>query len=262
MIDPFFGLRPWVVAMVFLGFILIASEAGFRKGLTSHVRIDEDTKTWMTTIAASVLGVLGLLLAFTMTMAVTRFDNRRTLALEEANAIGTSFWRSQLAPSPEGPEIRNLLREYTDARIQFSAAVRDKDVSAAHERSVKLHPELWSRAKVFAERNPQSVIPALLLQALNATFDLEESRWIASRIHVPEGVIWADVVVALMSGLLVGYSLGLTGQRNSLYMLMLALCFTLVLGVIIDLDEPRRGLIRISHRSLIDVRQQMGPPTH
>ncbi len=94
MIDPVFGVPVWFLALAFLASLLAASELGFRHGLKACRRVEQDTKVWIITVAASVLGVLGLLLAFTMNMAVSRYDVRRTLVLEEANAIGTSFWRT------------------------------------------------------------------------------------------------------------------------------------------------------------------------
>jgi hypothetical protein len=258
-----YGVRLWLVALVFFLAILAASEFGFNHGRKARVNSDSETRSWITTTAASVLGVLGLLLGFTMTMAVARYDARRLLVLDEANAIDTSYWRAQLVPAPEGPEIINLLREYTEVRIRFGEAGRDESqVIAARKRSGQLQAELWSRASAFAQKDPRSVPAGLLLQALNQTFDLEESRWTAYRAHVPESVIWASAVVALLAAVLVGDSLGLSGRRNFFNLCTLALCITLVLLVIMDLDEPRQGLIHVSSQPLVDVQQQMGPPTH
>jgi hypothetical protein len=263
MMDPIYGVSEWLVMLVVLATLLGASEFGFRFGRRSCAKTDQDMKSWITTVAASVLGMLGLLLAFTMSMAVTRYDARRLLVLDEANAIGTSFWRAQLAPAPEGPEIANLLREYTELRIQFTTTrPNDKRFQESRERSGQLQTELWSRAAAFAQKDPRSVTAGLLLQTLNQTFDLEEARWIAFHAHVPESVIWVDWVVALLASALLGHSLGLAGRRNFFHLGMLAVCITLVMAVIVDLDDPRRGLIRVSQRPLLDVQQQMGPATH
>jgi hypothetical protein len=268
-LDPIYGVPEWLTAIVFIAAILAATELGFRHGHKSYGKADPDTKSWVTTIVASVLGVLGLLLAFTMNMSVTRYDFRRLLVLDEANAIGTSFWRAQLVPPPEGPELANLLREYTKARIQFSAAAHaqfitseDRNIYESHERSGQLQGEMWLRAAAFAQKDPRSVTAGLLLQTLNQTFDLEASRWAAFHAHVPASVIWADFMMALLASVLVGYSLGLAGRRSFFHVIMLALCITVVLIVILDLDDPRHGFIRVSYQSLLDIQQQMGPPTH
>src|SRR5215467_2569920 len=164
MFDPFFGVPEWFLAPVFLVALLAASELGFRHGLRACRKVDQDTKLWIITVAASVLGVLGLLLAFTMNMAVSRYEVRRSLVLDEANAIGTSFWRTRLVPPPEGPEMANLLRDYTAARIQFTrfrhlgfGLADDPLLLEAHHRSGNLHEELWSRAAAFAQKDPRSV---------------------------------------------------------------------------------------------------------
>src|SRR5215471_6821638 len=269
MLDPIYGVPEWLTAVVLIVAILAATELGFRQGHKSYGTEDADTKSWITTIVAAVLGVLGLLLAFTMNMAVTRFDIRRLLVVEEANAIGTSYWRAQLVPPPEGPELVNLLREYTQARIDFSKAARvqfvadvDKEINAARERSGQLQEEMWARAATFAQKDPRSVTAGLLLQTLNQTFDLEASRWAAFNAHVPPSVIWANCMIALLAALLVGYSLGLAGHRSIFHMVMLALCITVVMIVILDLDDPRHGFIRVGYQPLMDVQRQMGPPAH
>jgi len=268
-LNPIYGVPEWFLALMYLGALLAASEFGFRQGFRASRSVEQDTKVWIITIAASILGVLGLLLAFTINMAVSRYDSRRLLVLDEANALGTAFWRVQLVPPPEGQEMANLLREYTAARIQFSKPKRiqfgsrdDPRLVEARERSGELQKEIWSRAAAFAQKDPRSVTAGLLLQSLNLAFDIEESRWIAFHTHVPASVIWADAVVALLACVLVGYSLGLAGRRNFTYLLMLVLCLTVVMIVIVDLDDPQRGFIRGSPQPLLDVQRQMGPPTH
>jgi hypothetical protein len=269
MLDPIYGVPLWLTVIVFIAAIMAATELGFRHGRRLYGKEDADTKSWITTIVASVLGVLGLLLAFTMNMAVTRYDSRRLLVVEEANAIGTSYWRAQLVPPPEGPELLNLLREYTEVRVQFSAAPRvqfitreGREINATHERSGQLQGEIWARAAAYAQKDPRSVTAGLLLQTLNQTFDLEAARWAAFHAHVPSSVIWADGLLALLASLLVGYSLGLGGHRSFFHVIMLAVCITAVMVVILDLDDPRHGFIRVGYQSLLDVQKQMGPPTH
>jgi hypothetical protein len=119
-VDPRKRLRrtPWLFAVVFFALILIASEVGFWLGLGSHLKAHEQTKAQIIAVEESVLGILALLLAFSLVMGVSRFDSRRLLVVEEANAIGTTCWRCRLVPPPEGPELIGLsastwMREYT-----------------------------------------------------------------------------------------------------------------------------------------------------
>src|SRR5271165_5450144 len=112
----------WLIFVVFFGAILIAaSEAGFRLGRKAVSRSAENAKSQLGAVEGGILALLGLLLGFTMSMAVTRFEVRKQLVLDEANAIGTSYLRTRLVPDPEGTEIANLLREYVAVRLQYAA---------------------------------------------------------------------------------------------------------------------------------------------
>ncbi len=178
--------------------------------------------------------------------------------LEEANAIGTSYLRTQLLTSPESTEIASLLRQYVDVRLQYSGAGADLEhLKAAKDRAGRLQNEFWSRGVVFAQKDPRSVTAGLLLQSLNQVIDLEAARWTAFVHHVPETVIYVDGVVALLAAILVGYGYGLGRQRHLFSMFILALSITAVLAVIVDLDRPRQGFIQVSQQPMIHLQHQL-----
>jgi hypothetical protein len=259
--DFIYAIPVWLFALLFLALILTATEVGFRYGRRTSAGHDQAERSWISGVEGGILAVLGLLLAFTMNMAVDRFDTRRRLVVEEANAIGTSFWRAQLVPAPEGIQIANLLRNYLDTRLQFAAAGDDSaGIKAARVRAAGLQTELWSRASVFADKDPRSVTAGLLLQSLNQTFDLEAARWAAFNAHVPTRVIRVDALVAVIGALLVGYNLGLAGRRQVFTLALFTVCITLVLAVILDLDQARKGLIQESQQPLMDLQHELGPP--
>src|ERR1700757_2761998 len=105
--------------------MLAATETGFHLGRKSEGSTPDKTKSQVSTVEAGILGVLGLLLGFTMSMAVSRFEARKQLMLDEANAIGTSCLRAEVLPAPEGPEMARLLREYVTVRVQYGTAGSD-----------------------------------------------------------------------------------------------------------------------------------------
>jgi hypothetical protein len=251
------GIHWWLVGVFLLGIMRVASEIGFRLGRRSRARSEADTKSWIASVEGAMFGVLALLLGFTVSMAVSRFDTRRVLLLEEANAIGTVYWRTQLVPTPASSEMVGLLREYVDTRLQFDRASSARNFRVARDRADKLQNELWTRAVAFAAKDPRSVTAGLLLESLNQTFDLGAARWAAFNAHVPETVIMVDVVAALLAITLVGYSFGLGGRRNPFTEWLLTVCLTLVLMVIIDLDQPVRGLIHVSQQPMIDLQRQL-----
>jgi len=248
----------WTLGLVFLVAMLITGETGFWLAGKSHFKSTEEATERITSVETAVLGVLGLLLAFTLAMAVSRFDTRRSLVLDEANAIGTAYWRSQAIPAPEGPEISALLRQYVDARLHYFDAGTDAEhLRISRERTAHLQKELWTRAAASAQHDPRSVPAGLLLQSLNQTFDLESSRWTALHVHVPDGVILVDMFVGVLAALLVGYNFGVTGHHHFISTCVLAVCIATVMSVIIDLDQPRHGMIQVGQQPLLDLQQQV-----
>lgn len=256
--DILYTKRPWALGVAFFLIMVVASQIGYWLGGKSRIKGFDETKQRITSVETAVLGVLGLLLGFTLAMAVSRFDTRRNLVLEEANAIGTSYWRSQAIPAPEGPEIAALLHQYVDVKLHYFDAGSDPDqLQASRERIARLQEDIWSRAAASAQKDPRSVPAGLLLQSLNQTFDLETSRWIALTIHLPDGVLLVDMFVGLLAALLVGYNFGVTGHRHFTSPFVLAVCIATVMAVIIDLDQPRQGLIRVGQQALIDLQRQV-----
>jgi hypothetical protein len=246
------------LGLVFFALMLAASEAGFRLGRRPGKLTSEDAKSQITTVEAGIIGILGLLLGFTMSMAVTRFEVRKQLVLEEAQAIGTAYLRTQLLPATEGKEIADLLRAYTNVRVA-PEQVRDihEQIIASRRESVRLQDAFWQRAVTYGQKEPNIVRAGLLLQSLNEVIDLDAARWMAFQNHVPETVICVIAVVALLAAMVVGYTFGLGGLRQLVWICTLSLAITLVLAVIIDLDRPREGLIRVSQQPLLDLQKQL-----
>jgi hypothetical protein len=246
-----------IIQGVFFALMMAATEAGYRFGRKSETNVPENTKSQISTVEAALLGVLALLLGFTMSMAVSRFENRKQLVLEEADAIGTSLLRTRLLSSPAGTEIEGLLRQYVNVRVRYGNAGDDLPrLEQLNTQTAQLQTELWTRATAYAQQNPNPVTAGLLLQSLNQTFDVGEARWMALQNHVPESVIWVNAAVSLLSAMLVGYSFGVSGRRNVFSMCVLAVSITLVLAVIIDLDRPRSGFIRGSQQPMVDLLQR------
>lgn len=121
----FRGTNEFLIYVVFFALMLAATEAGFLLGRKSEASNPDKTKSRISVVEDAILSILALLLGFTMFMAVSRFDARKQLVLDEANAIGTSRLRAGLLPAPEGPEIASLLRQYIDVRVQYGTSGND-----------------------------------------------------------------------------------------------------------------------------------------
>jgi hypothetical protein len=246
-----------IIYSIFFALMLAGSEAGFRLGRKFEASIPDKTKSQISTVEAAILGVLALLLGFTMSMAVSRFEARRQLVLDEANAVGASVLRADLLPPVEGSEIASLLRQYIEVRVQYGTAGNDlARLDSLYTQTVRLQNEFWARAVAYGQKDPSPVRAGLLLQSLNQAIDLESARRIAFQNHVPESVIYVNGIVGLLAAMLVGYTFGLHGRRQIFSVCVMALAITLVLAVILDLDRPRSGFIRISQQPMIDLQHR------
>jgi hypothetical protein len=260
-IDRLYGKPEWLVALLFLGLMVTACETGYALGLRS--RAEERTKAMVPTIVASILALLGLLLGFTMSMSVSRYDTRRRLVVEEANALMAAYLRTQALPTPEGTELQQLVRQYVDSRVRVSQNALDpQTLQRGKDEDARLQDELWSRAAALARRNPQSVPAGLLLESLDNAFSLENSRWIGFVAHLPEGLIYVNALMGLVGAMMVGYDFGITGHRHPLSEALLIFSIAMVLTLIVELDHPHRGVIRVSQQPLVDLQRRLAAPSH
>jgi hypothetical protein len=240
--------------------ILLLLEMGRRIGVRRIAKDGEAAKLGFGAVDGAVFGLLGLLIAFAFSGAAVRFDSRRQLIVEETNAIGTAYLRLDLLPANAQPVLRDSFRRYLDSRIEIYR--RLPDVSAAFEelaRSNALQSEIWSQA-VAASRTASSPAAAmLLLPALNQMIDITTSRTMASQMHPPEIVFIMLAVVALTSSLLAGYGMASSAVRSWIHLLGFALIMAITVNVILDMEYPRLGLIRIDafDQALVDLRQSM-----
>ena len=207
-------------------------------------------------VESAIYGLLGLLIAFTVSGAASRFDARRTLTVQEANTIGTAYLRLDLLPAAAQPELRRKFRRYAEARLAVFRLLPDFEASNAEAiRANELQRSIWNEVIAALPGVPQSAT-LMLLPALNEMFDITSSRAIAGQAHTPLVILCALAVLALFCCLLAGY--GLAGENplgSALRMIGFALIVTLTIFVILDLDYPRVGLIRLDYadQALIDV---------
>jgi len=248
------GTNEIILFLAFFALMLAATEVGFRVGRKSQPNTPDKTKAAVEIVEAAILGILALLLGFTMSMTLSRFEVRKQLVLDEANAIGTSYLRAALLPPPEGSEIESLLRQYIHVRVQYGITGNDPArLDSLREQSAELQNQFWTRAVAYEQKDPHPVRIGLLLQSLNQAMDLESARRSAFQNQVPESVIYVNGIVGILATMLVGYTFGLHGKRQIFSMVVLALAITLVLSLIIDLDRPRSGFVRGSQQPMIDL---------
>ena len=254
-------LDPLSIAGVFIAFALVTMacyEGGFRVGRWWQEREPGEQEGPTGMLVGSILALQAFLLAVTIGMASDRFDARRAIVLQEANAIGTTYLRAGYLPEPASSEIRELLREYVPLRIVVTESA---DIQTAIAKSVAIHDALWAIAEDTARTTESGDLVALFIESLNETIDLHETRVTAGSARVPQTVLLLLVGGSALGLAMVGYSAGLTRRRSLLSAVVLVIALGAVITIVVDLDRPREGFIQVSQQPLIDLQQQIGPPT-
>jgi hypothetical protein len=248
---------------LFLGMLLFL-DIGRRIGARRRAQDPEGAGAGTGAVDGAVFALLGLLVAFTFSGAAARFDTRRALIVEEANAIGTAYLRLDVAPASAQPALRDLFRRYVDSRLETYRKFRklsDLDAAKAElAQSAKLQADIWNQA--VAAGRLEGAPPAaamLLLPALNQMIDITTTRTTAGQIHPPMVIFLMLFGLALASALLAGYGMAGGKSRDWLHMLAFAAVLALAIYVIIDIEYPRLGLIRVDafDQVLVEVRASM-----
>lgn len=245
----------WAVFLITVAVVLLAIEGGFRLGQYRRRCSELEDKPPVGEMVAATLALLAFLLAFTFGLAASRFDVRRGLVIEEANAIGTTYLRADLLPEPHRAKVRALLRQYVDVRL---SAVQPGNLAQSIRRSEELHGELWSHAVAAGEKHQGSIVVGLFIASLNEVIDLHTKRLALGALNRLPGPIWAALdFVALIGTAVMGYHTGLSGSRRSPAILALVLAFSAVMTLIVDLDRPQEGLLRVSQQAMMDLRSSL-----
>jgi hypothetical protein len=243
------------IAIVLFISIIILNEVGFRVGRFVQVRTDSEFKALTSSIQASVLGLLALLLGFTFSMSMQRFDNRSMALIEEVNTIGTAILRVQLLPDKYKVEANQNLKKYIELRI----AIGQIDLTKAEERKVynnqiaDLQSKLWLIATSATSDDARAVTTGAFIKSLNDLIDSQGKRNALLQMHVPEVVLILLFVVFISSGAMLGYSGGLSGKRVFAPIVLVSLLITLIVFIIIDLDRPKRGLIQVNQGIMVSL---------
>jgi len=229
-------------AALFAG-MAVCLEGGYRLGLR---RVAAGRYRSLGTVEGAILALLGLLLGFAFAGATSRFEARRDQIVQEANAIGTAYLRLDLVPPSEQPDLRRLFRAYLETRLRIYEPRSDPASAQTLFAEVSdLQQKIWTRAVQavsHADVNPEAKL--LVLPALNEMIDITTTRKVAAGTRIPGLILALLVSVALLSALLAGFGMAETG-RSWLHMMLYAVAVTITIYAVLDLDNPRAGLIRL-----------------
>jgi hypothetical protein len=250
--------HPWELGLILA--IVLASVLDLGRRCSRYFKIEDlpQRKEQMATIRDGLLILVSLLLGFTLTMAVSRYVERRSLLVEEAVSIGTTYLRTATLPQPYRDHSKQLLREYVDTRLDLGivGAAASRDNEALH-RANQLQESLWLDATAVAQ-NDRSAITAIYINSLNETIDLHEKRIAAFENRVPQPVWLLIISVSLIAVFTRGSTLT---TRFWLTLILLPITIALVVALIADLDAPSHGLIQLDQRPLQRLKAEVNVET-
>ena len=239
--------HPWELGLllgVALAFVL---DLGWRTALHYHTDQAAPRKEQMGTIRDGLFILVSLLLGFTLSMAVSRYAERRSLVVEEAISIGTTYLRASTLPQPYRDHSQQLLRQYVDTRLELdNVGVDASRFNEAVSRAKRLQEDLWLDAATVVEKD-RSAITAVYLNSLNETIDLHEKRVAAFENRIPQPVWLLIISVSLIAIFTRGLTLT---SRFWLTLILVPITIAIVVALIADLDSPSRGLIRLDQRAM------------
>ncbi len=241
--------------------LMLTSEIGLGLGRFTNRHIPvADRKPIGGGATGAVAGLLAFMLAFTFGSAASRFQDRRNLVVEEANAIGTAYLRTQFVTDPQGNALRELLREYVGDRVNSNLWDTDEKIRQGLARAEEAQARMWALVTELARSHPDSVAVGLLASAFNDVIDMHGNRVARGlRARMPASIWMTVMFMAIVSTLLMGYDMGLTASRSSLATLALVMTFSAVLLLIIDLDRPHQAMFTVGQEAMKDLLRGFGP---
>lgn len=236
---------PFLILAACLFFFWISARIGalFRAKQSSAQANDHKDHTF---ILGATLTLLGLIIGFTFSMAVTRYDQRKYFEEQEANAIGTEYVRADLLPTADAARVRTLLRKYLEQRILHYETRNEQELRQINTQTAQLQTEMWSAVKTPAAAQPTPVI-ALVVAGMNDVLNSQGYTQFAWWNRVPHAAWILLVTIAIFCNLLVGY---VAKERSALLFLILPIALSISFFLIADIDSPHGGLIHVYPQNL------------
>jgi hypothetical protein len=206
-------------------------------------------------ILGATLTLLGLIIGFTFSMAISRYDQRKNLEEAEANAIGTEFVRADVLPAADAAKVRALLKSYLDQRVLFYNTRGTDQLRQVNAATSQLQNDLWTAVRAPAQAQP-TPISALAMQGMNDVLNSQGYTQAAWWNRIPTAAWMLMAAISICSNLLVGfYAYHLKGK--GLLALVLPLVLSISFLLIADIDSPRGGIIRVRPQNLISLAQSL-----
>jgi len=197
-------------------------------------------------VLGGTLTLLGLIIGFTFSMAVSRYDQRKNYEEQEANAIGTEYIRADLLPEADASKVRALLSRYLDQRILDFKARHDQQLGQINTETARLQAQLWTAVTKLASAQPTTVA-ALVVSGMNDVFSSQGYTQAAWWNRIPIAAWLLLIAISIFCNLLIGYG---AHESSAFLFLILPIALSISLFLIADIDSPRQGFIHVSPQDL------------
>ncbi|MGH8331917.1 MAG: hypothetical protein ACRER3_02465 [Pseudomonas fluorescens] len=252
------GLDEIILFFIMVAIFCVVLELAFRLGRHHRTHSNDSTRSHLSVLQTALLGLLALLLGFNFAMATSRFEARKTLTQDEVTVIGSTYLRTKLLPSDLRGKMSALLKDYVSARIEFMRAGTDeKLLKTASESSRTIEDQLWNLAAAAEAQGEATAAMNLVIQSLTDVYNVNEKRRAAQDNHVPATVINLLFVVAIGALGFIAYSYGLGHRRRHGSTAIFAILIAMVFTIILDLDQPRSGFIRVGEESMLRLQEDL-----
>lgn len=249
-------LRLPLIYLITVAVVILSIAIGFRLGSYARRHQEGEKKLSLGTLIGAMLGLLAFLLAFTFSKTYSRYDARKQLVLEEANAIETAVLRADFLSEPARTESRKLLKEYVNIRVEV--VENPEKLPQAIANSEAIQNRLWSQASAVYDRTKDPGV-AVYIQSLNEIIDLHSKRvTVALHYRIPQTIWFLLDFLTVLAMLAVGYEFGINGMWSFSSVLLLALMFSAVKIIIMDLDRPRLSVfLKVSQTPMIELQRKL-----
>ena len=257
-----FDLIPlWLVLLGSVVFLVAFIEVGIKLGSNIKGKTVKAQTAQVRAIMGASLGLLAFMLAFSFSMAQRHFEVRTQSFMLEVNAISSAYRGADLLDNATRPVARNLLQQFVAIRMEMMQLRDSSDMSKVFELvkdSDRLHDKLWSLAESAMEDSESSESTGIFSQSVLAMIIAQDARLQAVLFNRISPVIWFTLyVMALMSMIIMGYQAGLTGARSGIATWTLAITFSVVMALVMDLDRPNQSLFSMNQQLMVDLHNRM-----
>ena len=256
------GISPLAFVIILFVVLFIVEFLAFRSGQLIRHPKSEAAMSALTTALAAIFGIVALVLSFSFSFALARYEQRWQLVVQEANDIGTLYLRTSVLDKAPGDKLRALLRVYTQDRIDYYESDNDPAAQQRDEAATSaLQGRIWTIVTEAMRANPRQLGVLLLMQVTNDTIDISAEQKAALSFRLRGSALALVFLVAVLGAVALGLVFGYTDFRNWLVSTIFSLLLTMFVYTIIDLDSPQSGFVRVNLTPLYEQQQSMIPPS-